>query len=54
MIYGYKVHTSKPLEDTVARIKANFNLLGSQAASGTSDLGSAFAYKLNAQKAANE
>lgn len=54
MIYGYKVHTSKPLEDTVARIKANFNLLGSQAASGTSDLGSAFAYKLSAQKSAND
>lgn len=54
MIYGYKVHTSKPLEDTVAKIKSNFNLLGSQAAAGTADLGSAFAYRLNAQKAAND
>ena len=47
----YLMHTSKPIEDAIARNNADFNQLGSVQAQGTSDQGDAFARRLAAEKA---
>lgn len=54
MIYGYKVHTSKPIEDQIAQTRALYNQMGNTAARGTADQGAAFAYKLTAATRATE
>ena len=50
----YLMHTSKPIEDAIARNNAQFNQLGADAAAGTSDQGDAFARRLAAAKAGSE
>lgn len=50
----YLMHTSKPIEDAIAKNNADFNQLGANQAAGTSDQGDAFARRLAAEKAKHD